>query len=284
LQSVAVIPSDNKLPGAVEAELAEHANEIRRLGKRTGEDIVAIGDHLIAARAKAGHGNWLPWLKREFNWSDQTARRFMQVAEASKNNNLLNLDLGVSALYLLSDPSTPAEVAAEVVKDAAESGRKITTSDITKAKAAHKRALTSPAPSKPKSTKAPPERDPYEVLRARIFERFSDEKGRTASAIGAALQVAASAVKQALKGQGGGRLATRINAAGETEYVISSSETAELRRSLINKDLRIAELEAQLVERDRQLAAKAAMIAGLEARIEALTTMRAVPSLAEAAN
>ena len=209
----------------------------------------------------------------------------MQVAEASKNNNLLNLDLGVSALYLLSDPSTPAEVVAEVVKDAAESGRKITGGDITKAKAAHKRALISPTPLVlSASPKAPPERDPYEVLRGRIFEQFSDEKGRTAFAIGAALQVATGAVKQALKGQGGGRLATHINAAGETEYVISSSETAELRRSLINKDLRIAELEAQLVERDRQLAAKAAMIAGLEARIKALTAMRAAPSLAEAAN
>ena len=39
-----------------DAELAEYASEIRRLGKRAIEDIVAIGQRLIAAKALCGHG------------------------------------------------------------------------------------------------------------------------------------------------------------------------------------------------------------------------------------
>jgi hypothetical protein len=52
----------------------------------------------------------LPWLEREFGWSDQTARRYIQVAEASKFNNLENLSFDVSGLYLLVAPNTPGEV------------------------------------------------------------------------------------------------------------------------------------------------------------------------------
>ena len=52
----------------------------------------------------------MPWLEREFRWTAETALRFMQVAEAvGKNNKLLDLDIGVSSLYLLAAPSTPPE-------------------------------------------------------------------------------------------------------------------------------------------------------------------------------
>jgi Protein of unknown function (DUF3102) len=61
--------------------LAEHAKAIRALGKRAIADIIEIGRHLTEAKALAGHGNWLPWLKVEFGWTDQSARNFMQVHE-----------------------------------------------------------------------------------------------------------------------------------------------------------------------------------------------------------
>ena len=53
--------------------LAEHAAEIRRLGKRVVADVVEIGRHLSECKAICGHGNWLPWLEREFGWTDDTA-------------------------------------------------------------------------------------------------------------------------------------------------------------------------------------------------------------------
>src|SRR5262245_43428719 len=46
--------------------LIEHATEIRRLGKRVIEDVIEIGRRLIACKAMLDHGQWLPWLDREF--------------------------------------------------------------------------------------------------------------------------------------------------------------------------------------------------------------------------
>ena len=96
-------------------QLAEHATAIRALGKRVAHGVIEIGDRLIAAKEICGHGNWLPWLEREFKWSDQTARRFIQVAEAAKFNNLEDLNIDISALYLLTAPSTPLEVVENVI-------------------------------------------------------------------------------------------------------------------------------------------------------------------------
>jgi hypothetical protein len=53
----------------------------------------------------AGHGNWLPWLEREFGWTDRTARNFMAVHEAAaKSEKFSDLNVPVSGLYLLAAP------------------------------------------------------------------------------------------------------------------------------------------------------------------------------------
>ena len=99
-----------------DAQLAEHANEIRRLGKRAVADIIEIGKRLIAAKQLCGHGNWLSWLEREFGWAERTARNFMSAAElAAKSAIVADLNIDLGALYRLAAPSTPAEVVAKVV-------------------------------------------------------------------------------------------------------------------------------------------------------------------------
>jgi hypothetical protein len=40
------------------------------------------GDLLIEAKKQVGHGEWLPWLKANFAFSDRTARLYMQVARS----------------------------------------------------------------------------------------------------------------------------------------------------------------------------------------------------------
>jgi hypothetical protein len=100
--------------------LAERAAAIRKLCKRTREDIVEIGRILSKTRDDIGHiehGDWLVWIEAEFGWSDQTARRFIHVYELSRDaqfNNLLNVDLPLSGLYLLAAPNTPDAARAEV--------------------------------------------------------------------------------------------------------------------------------------------------------------------------
>src|SRR5262245_32482560 len=88
-----------------DAILVEHADAIRNLGKQTIDSIIEIGRHLTEAKAILGHGNWLPWLDREFGWSDRTALNFMRVhALALKSETVSDLDLPVRALYLLAAP------------------------------------------------------------------------------------------------------------------------------------------------------------------------------------
>jgi Protein of unknown function (DUF3102) len=97
--------------------LTEHATEIRRLGKRVVGDVIEIGRRLVECRDNhLKHGEWLSWLEKEFGWTDQTARNFINVYEQSKSKNFLNLDLPVSSLYLLSAPSTPEAVREEVTE------------------------------------------------------------------------------------------------------------------------------------------------------------------------
>jgi phage N-6-adenine-methyltransferase len=99
--------------------------EIKLLMRRTAQDIIEIGLKLIEVKAKLGHGNFENWLKTEFDWTQMTASRFMNVAEHFKTNNLLDLKIGPSALYLLASPSTP-EFAREEALNRAEIGETIT--------------------------------------------------------------------------------------------------------------------------------------------------------------
>ena len=51
-------------PVTTDPILAEHAAEIRRLGKRTLADVIEIGARLTECKRICGHSNWLPWLDR----------------------------------------------------------------------------------------------------------------------------------------------------------------------------------------------------------------------------
>jgi hypothetical protein len=70
--------------------------------KKTAEGIVLIGQWLTEAKARLKHGQWLPWLETEFGWAERTARNFMQVHAAFKSANFADLEIDVSALYLIA--------------------------------------------------------------------------------------------------------------------------------------------------------------------------------------
>jgi hypothetical protein len=92
--------------------------------------VIEIGARLTECKRLCGHGQWLPWLDREFGWtSEDTALRFMQVHELGKSRNLRDLTLPVSSLYLLAAPSTPDD-ARDAVLDLAADGQKLTHAEI----------------------------------------------------------------------------------------------------------------------------------------------------------
>jgi len=99
--------------------LAEHAKQIRILGKRVIGDVIEIGRRLAQCKDRCGHGNWLPWLEREFGWSADTAERFIRLNKlAGQIPQIAEYDIPVSGLYMLAAPSTPESARTEVIERA----------------------------------------------------------------------------------------------------------------------------------------------------------------------
>jgi hypothetical protein len=71
---------------------------------------------------------FLEWIKKEFAWSEWSARRFMNIhrlAESGKLPDLKSrdLELDVSALYLIGPLSTPEPVREQAIKWATNGGQ-----------------------------------------------------------------------------------------------------------------------------------------------------------------
>ena len=119
----------------VDQFLAEKAGVIRALAKKVVRDVIEIGRHLYEVRERPGHhGEFLPWLKREFpDWSPRSAYNFMNVfvVFGTHSERVGNLELPLAAFYKLAAPSTPQAVRAEVIERAAN-GERLTTTTVKK--------------------------------------------------------------------------------------------------------------------------------------------------------
>src|SRR5262249_5586096 len=71
-----IVPLRGHTAPTVDRVLNEHADEIRRLGKRVVANVIEIGRRLVDCRNNLNHGDWGGWLKSEFSWSRQTVDRF----------------------------------------------------------------------------------------------------------------------------------------------------------------------------------------------------------------
>jgi hypothetical protein len=142
----------NRTPETDVQALAEHAAEIRRLGKRVIGDILEIGRRLGEVKKQLGRADFLPWIEREFGWSEDTAERFIALHALQRSlPQLAETNLPVSALYLLAKPSTPPEAIQAVVAQA-EAGEHVTVAGVKEAIEAHK--PPKPKPEQKESTKA----------------------------------------------------------------------------------------------------------------------------------
>ncbi|MBW4689761.1 MAG: DUF3102 domain-containing protein [Komarekiella atlantica HA4396-MV6] len=113
------------LTSKVQILVQSKTSELKNLIHRSAQDIIDIGQNLTEVKEQLGHGNFRAWLKAEFDWSVRTATRFMQVAAQFKCANLAHLNIAVSALYLLAEPSTP-EKARRKALELAKEGENIT--------------------------------------------------------------------------------------------------------------------------------------------------------------
>ncbi len=89
--------------------------EIKSLLRRTAQDIIDIGEKLSEVKQELGHGQFLDWLRTEFDWSESAARKFMQVHRKFKTVNFTDLNIATSAMYLLAADSTSEAARAEAL-------------------------------------------------------------------------------------------------------------------------------------------------------------------------
>lgn len=100
--------------------LAEHVQAIRTIGRRMMADALEIGRRLAECR-RIVRRDWIGWLDRELGLTDRSALNFIRIHElaSSRSENFADLDLPVSGLYLLAQPSTPEAIRDDIITRAA---------------------------------------------------------------------------------------------------------------------------------------------------------------------
>ena len=83
MRDTTLIQVDSQFVGMVDSSttLEDLTDEIKYYLRKMGQNIIEIGKRLTLAKEKLPHGEWQNWLEDNFNLSNQTARKFMQVAE-----------------------------------------------------------------------------------------------------------------------------------------------------------------------------------------------------------
>lgn len=141
------------------------AERIRGRLKRTLEDLIEVGNDLLAVKEALDHGQFGAWLRAEFGWSERMAQNFMSVAERFKSANFAELPIQPSAAYLLAAPAVPDE-ARQIAVEKAEAGEEIT---FTTAKEIVKEAKR----KKPRRQKEVPT-DKLGLRLAKVLEKYRE--------------------------------------------------------------------------------------------------------------
>jgi len=106
-------------PAVCEARNIEAiTSEILDLKKTAGAAILTIGQRLIEAKGLLSHGEWLPWLTGQVEFSERSAQNYMRLAREWSNPQAL-ADLGAAkalALLALPEPEREAFMAEAPVK------------------------------------------------------------------------------------------------------------------------------------------------------------------------
>src|SRR5262245_52103105 len=131
-------------------KLSAITEKIHGLRARHSQDVIEIGRLLSTAKQALPHGDWLPYLEREFAWSRTSAERFIRAYLAFGQGRPKNAQLGhfePSTICLLAEKKTP-EKAVEAVLALAKDGAPV--SHATAAKIVKEaRAEAKPPEAKP---------------------------------------------------------------------------------------------------------------------------------------
>ena len=122
------------LPPQQRVFIQKITTEIKESLRKTVRTVWETGKKLAEVRSQVEASQFNLWLKSEFDWSRRTAYNFISVYEAFpefSSANFAQLNISISALYLLAAPSTH-QVIREKIIDQALSGEYVSYKDIQK--------------------------------------------------------------------------------------------------------------------------------------------------------
>ncbi len=126
-------PSSSKRlePNGYSPEIKALIEQIKKIQGQELEARVEIGLGLLQAKQLLAHGQFRPWVRREFRWSERTATNYIKLAQhyKGKTAKFADLDLG-TALTLVADATL--EKVRDEVFNRADNGEKIIREEVRK--------------------------------------------------------------------------------------------------------------------------------------------------------
>jgi hypothetical protein len=93
--------TDNKSAAIKKRDLKTIVSDILKEKAKEAKSVLAIGQYLIEAKEQVEHGEWGDWLKVNVSYCEETARRYMRLANGYSSNSKTLADLGQSKAYTL---------------------------------------------------------------------------------------------------------------------------------------------------------------------------------------
>lgn len=105
--------------------------EILDIKQRVAEDFIELGQRLCEAKELLPHGEWLPWLANNVQFSERQAQKFMALARGYEANPQLAADFGSEKAFALLD--LPMEEREQIAREGLTvDGKTKPASDLTK--------------------------------------------------------------------------------------------------------------------------------------------------------
>lgn len=113
----------------------QETEKIKTLMRQTVEGIIETGERLHKVKQRLKHGEFMTWVENEIKCHYSTALHFMRVWQTfgEQKEQIADVGINVSVLYLLSAPSTPEEFRTKIVR-LAQAGNSISFSEVKRLK------------------------------------------------------------------------------------------------------------------------------------------------------
>lgn len=93
------LPAENSNAVKTTPTLEQRVVKIQFHLQNMAQSAIIIGQELIECKKEVGHGNWANWLKNNFNLSQESARKFMKIAERFGANSKSTWNLNPTQMW-----------------------------------------------------------------------------------------------------------------------------------------------------------------------------------------